>query len=331
MCLPVVLGAAVGFVYYIYIYLDQKLLRKPTIWLIWQRVLWQPSQRTLSPSRRFAFLCLELVDVRRLKLQQFIQLFTCESDAQQIGSDQDDLKCLREDRMKLEETARSTYEYGKQLCQVALVLRRSLRMDAQNQIGLNDKLEHTWGHLCRALSENEAKLNVTEAFNTTIVEVNRRIQELDCKLKESLNARRPSLGHSSTVERLFSVERRRLTGDIQELRHIADMLTAQINANHRLTIYIYIYISETFCIHESFPMALNNRRKRQSSVSQYTVRLYSKVLSLGCVMACNKGISTKVASVSKVKMHKESYIPITSKCFRELLEDCPTTATVRKR
>ncbi|EPB67627.1 hypothetical protein ANCCEY_13282 [Ancylostoma ceylanicum] len=91
-------------------------------------------------------------------------------DYNQIGSAEDDLRYLREDRLKLEDTARSTYEYGRQLCQVALVLRRSLRMDVKNQIGLNEKLEQTWGRLCRALSENEAKLNVTEAFNTTVVE-----------------------------------------------------------------------------------------------------------------------------------------------------------------
>ncbi|KAK6025424.1 hypothetical protein OSTOST_08675 [Ostertagia ostertagi] len=141
----------------------------------------------LSAARERRKRCLELVDVRRLKLQQFTQLFTCENDAQQwleelhetllkdynqMGGAEDDLRHLREDRMKLEETARSTYEYGRQLCQVALVLRRSLRMDVKNQIGLNEKLEQTWGRLCRALSENEAKLNVTEAFNTTIVEVN---------------------------------------------------------------------------------------------------------------------------------------------------------------
>ncbi|RCN30494.1 hypothetical protein ANCCAN_23730 [Ancylostoma caninum] len=144
----------------------------------------------LAAARERRKRCLELVDVRRLKLQQFTQLFTCENDAQQaikwleelhetllkdynqIGSAEDDLRYLREDRLKLEDTARSTYEYGRQLCQVALVLRRSLRMDVKNQIGLNEKLEQTWGRLCRALSENEAKLNVTEAFNTTIVEKN---------------------------------------------------------------------------------------------------------------------------------------------------------------
>ncbi|KAL6731456.1 hypothetical protein Aduo_002323 [Ancylostoma duodenale] len=199
----------------------------------------------LAAARERRKRCLELVDVRRLKLQQFTQLFTCENDAQQaikwleelhetllkdynqIGSAEDDLRYLREDRLKLEDTARSTYEYGRQLCQVALVLRRSLRMDVKNQIGLNEKLEQTWGRLCRALSENEAKLNVTEAFNTTIVEVNHRIDELGRRVSEVRDSQR-------NPERICSIERRRLANDIQELRHIADMLVAQVNANHNV-------------------------------------------------------------------------------------------------
>ncbi|KJH53215.1 hypothetical protein DICVIV_00526 [Dictyocaulus viviparus] len=122
----------------------------------------------------------------------------------------------------------STYEYGRQLCQVALVLRRSLRIDVKNQIGLNEKLEQTWGRLCRALSENEAKLNVTEAFNSTIVEVKRRIDELGHRVNELRDSR-------LNPEKICSMERRRLGNDIQELRHIADMLIAQINANHNAT------------------------------------------------------------------------------------------------
>ncbi|VDL83298.1 unnamed protein product [Nippostrongylus brasiliensis] len=199
----------------------------------------------LSAARERRKRCLELVDVRRLKLQQFTQLFTCENDAQQaikwleelhetllkdynqLGGADEELRHLRDDRMKLEETARSTYEYGRQLCQVALVLRRSLRMDVKNQIGLNEKLEQTWGRLCRALSENEAKLNVTEAFNTTVVEVNHRIEELGHKIQE---VRESQL----SPEAVCAHERRHLNNDIQELRHIADMLIAQVNANHNV-------------------------------------------------------------------------------------------------
>uniref|UniRef100_A0A0K0CT54 Tektin n=1 Tax=Angiostrongylus cantonensis TaxID=6313 RepID=A0A0K0CT54_ANGCA len=96
------------------------------------------------------------------------------------------------------------------------------------KIGLNEKLEQTWGRLCRALSENEAKLNVTEAFNTTIVEVNHRIDELGHKVKELRDSR-------LIPEKICAMERRRLANDIQELRHIADMLIAQVNANHNAT------------------------------------------------------------------------------------------------
>ncbi|CAI4228186.1 unnamed protein product [Auanema sp. JU1783] len=196
----------------------------------------------LASARERRRRCLDLVDVRRLKLQQFVQLYTCENDANQaikwleelhdtllkdynqVGCDENDLQCLREDRMKLEETARSTYEYGKQLCQVGMVLRRSLRLDALPQTNITEKLEQTWGRLCRALSDNEAKLNVTDAFNSTIVEIRRRIEEIEKKAKDILPGR--------DIESILAVERRRLSEDIRELSHIKDMLSTQINANH---------------------------------------------------------------------------------------------------
>lgn len=125
--------------------------------------------------KTFDFRCIELVNVRRLKLHQFVQLFTCENDAMQVElrvcsldeiwnilqaikwidelyetvikdyneivCDEDELRILREDKKKLEETSlvrifsvwrrsiffQSTYEYGKQLCETSRVLRRALR------------------------------------------------------------------------------------------------------------------------------------------------------------------------------------------------------------
>lgn len=52
-----------------------------------------------------------------------------------------------------------------------MVLRRSLGMELQPQMRLNQRLESVWGKLCRALSENEAKLNITDAFHTTVEKV----------------------------------------------------------------------------------------------------------------------------------------------------------------
>jgi hypothetical protein len=65
----------------------------------------------------------------------------------------------------------STYEYGKQLCQVSLVLRRSLRMEVGPQLALSQRLETTWGRLCRSLTQYEAKTNITDAFHSTVKEV----------------------------------------------------------------------------------------------------------------------------------------------------------------
>lgn len=192
--------------------------------------------------------CQSLADVRRLKVQQLLQLYTCEKDGQQavlwieelyetlmnnyedIGCSADQVRALRGDRMKLEATARSTYEYGKQLCQVAMVLRRSLGMEVQPQLRLNQRLESVWGKLCRALSENEAKLNITDAFHSTVEKVNDRLDEMNSQLCEfrmlrHMKHKQPDLvpSHQS-----LSSARRGIANDIRELKHIADMLVDQI-------------------------------------------------------------------------------------------------------
>ncbi|CAJ0944646.1 unnamed protein product, partial [Mesorhabditis belari] len=191
--------------------------------------------------------CLDLVDVRRLKLEQIIRLSTCERDANQaiswieelqetlrrdynqVGCDETELRVLKKDREQLEDTARSTYHYGKELCQVALVLRRSLRMDSSPQKQLADKLEHIWGRLTRALTEHDARTHVCAAFNSACVQILKRIDELDRQAKEYLLTKGRRQGPPTL---LFSVERRKLGSDVAELRHIGEMLVAQTNANH---------------------------------------------------------------------------------------------------
>uniref|UniRef100_A0A9J2P9D0 CRAL-TRIO domain-containing protein n=1 Tax=Ascaris lumbricoides TaxID=6252 RepID=A0A9J2P9D0_ASCLU len=189
--------------------------------------------------------CQDLVDMRRLKLQQLLQLYTCEKDGEQAVKWIDELretlvndygnfecggeavKALRADRLKVEETARSTYEYGKQLCQVALVLRRSLRMDVQPQLLLNQRLESAWGTLCRALSDNEAKLNIADAFYATVKEVSSRLDELCLKVNEHLMDSRHSHNYNRHSLNSLNTERKSLANDTRELKHIADMLVGQ--------------------------------------------------------------------------------------------------------
>ncbi|KHN84874.1 SEC14 domain and spectrin repeat-containing protein 1 [Toxocara canis] len=188
--------------------------------------------------------CQDLVDLRRLKVQQLLQLYTCEKDGEQavkwidelhetLVNEYDDVdesaeaaRTLREDRLKLEETARSTYEYGKQLCQVALVLRRSLRMDVQPQLSLNQRLEAAWGAICRALSDNEAKLNISDAFHATVKEVSSRLDELCLKVNEHLMEGRVNQNYKKHSLNSLNTERKSLASDTRELKHIADMLVA---------------------------------------------------------------------------------------------------------
>ncbi|VDK43910.1 unnamed protein product [Anisakis simplex] len=200
--------------------------------------------------------CHHLVDMRRLKIQQLLQLYTCEKDGEQaikwidelhntlvndydvVERNNEALKKLREDRTKLEETARSTYEYGKQLCQVALVLRRSLRMDVQPQLVLNQRLESVWGAFCRALSDNEAKLNISDAFHATIKEVSNRLDELCFNVNEHLIE--TCLSQNKHSFNLLNSERKSLANDTRELKHIAEMLVA--NTDEKGNRYVYLRI-----------------------------------------------------------------------------------------
>lgn len=65
------------------------------------------------------------------------------------------------------------------------------------------------------------RLGIFEFF-----QVNHRIEELGLRVQEVRESQ-------MSPERVCAHERRRLTNDIQELRHIANMLIAQVNANHK--------------------------------------------------------------------------------------------------
>uniref|UniRef100_A0A0R3RUR7 CRAL-TRIO domain-containing protein n=1 Tax=Elaeophora elaphi TaxID=1147741 RepID=A0A0R3RUR7_9BILA len=194
----------------------------------------------LEESRGRRRRCQNLAEVRRLKIHQLLQLYTCEEDGQQVvlwikelyetlvrgynemPYDFEQLYLAQENRLKLEETARSTYEYGKQLCQVILVLRRSLRMEVQPGLKLNQRLESIWGKFCHALSEREAKLGIFSAFHSTIQKVNERLDELSLRL-DGETLERCSKETSLTNEKLS------VANDIHELKQVADILIQELN------------------------------------------------------------------------------------------------------
>uniref|UniRef100_A0A1I8ETR6 SESTD1-like spectrin repeats region domain-containing protein n=2 Tax=Wuchereria bancrofti TaxID=6293 RepID=A0A1I8ETR6_WUCBA len=181
--------------------------------------------------------CQNLADVRRLKINQLLQLYTCEEDGRQVVlwieelyqtlvnsyNDFEQLHLMPENRLKLEETARSTYGYGKQLCQVILVLRRSLRMEVRPGLKLNQRLESTWAKFCCAFNEKRMKLDIISAFHSTVRKVNERLDELSLRLDGEVSER-----HSQ--EASLTNEKRSIANDIQQLKQVADILIQEQNS-----------------------------------------------------------------------------------------------------
>ncbi|GMT00333.1 hypothetical protein PENTCL1PPCAC_22507, partial [Pristionchus entomophagus] len=188
--------------------------------------------------------CVDLVDVRLLRLQHFIQLFTCEKDAEQsiewlsemkntlenqylqIEYSQDEVDHLREDYTKLEAAARSTYDYGKDLCQVALVLRRSLRMEQKQGVSTEDKLEQICTQLCRSLSEKEAKLAMTEAYLGMMLTVDEQL--------DSVEQRAKTMGDRPAKHVYLASDRRRIANQLSDLKHLGEAISGYINSQTSL-------------------------------------------------------------------------------------------------
>ncbi|CAL1540820.1 unnamed protein product, partial [Lymnaea stagnalis] len=126
--------------------------------------------------------CDELADVRKLKLQQLLQLRTCERDTDQaidwinelcdvmvsthtdLGRSPEEADSLHEEHKQFEATALGTYEYGKQLLQAALVLRRSLRQDIEPNHDRARRLEEAWKRFSQGTSERANRLTVSAMF-----------------------------------------------------------------------------------------------------------------------------------------------------------------------
>nr|KAI8744805.1 SEC14 domain and spectrin repeat-containing protein 1-B-like [Biomphalaria glabrata] len=126
--------------------------------------------------------CDELADVRKLKLQQFLQLRTCERDTDQaidwinelcdvmvteqtdLGRNSEEAEALHEQHKKFAATAEGTYDYGKGLLQAALVLRRSLRQDIEPNNEQARRLEEAWKRFSQGTSEQANRLTVCAMF-----------------------------------------------------------------------------------------------------------------------------------------------------------------------
>ncbi|CAJ0942320.1 unnamed protein product [Ranitomeya imitator] len=128
--------------------------------------------------------CEDMVDVRRLKMLQMVQLFKCEEDAAQavdwlnelldallkthvrLGDESQETKILIEKHRKFVDVAQSTYDYGRQLLQATVVLCQSLRCTSRSSGDTLPKLNRVWKQFMITSEERVHRLEMALAFHS---------------------------------------------------------------------------------------------------------------------------------------------------------------------
>ncbi|XP_067994561.1 SEC14 domain and spectrin repeat-containing protein 1 isoform X3 [Melanerpes formicivorus] len=129
--------------------------------------------------------CEDMVDVRRLKMLQMVQLFKCEEDAAQavewlselldallkthirLGDDTQETKVLLEKHRKFVDVAQSTYDYGRQLLQATVVLCQSLRCTSRSSGDTLPRLNRVWKQFTITSEERVHRLETAVAFHSS--------------------------------------------------------------------------------------------------------------------------------------------------------------------
>lgn len=129
--------------------------------------------------------CEDMVDVRRLKMLQMVQLFKCEEDAAQavewlselldallkthirLGDDAQETKVLLEKHRKFVDVAQSTYDYGRQLLQATVVLCQSLRCTSRSSGDTLPRLNRVWKQFTLTSEERVQRLETAVAFHSS--------------------------------------------------------------------------------------------------------------------------------------------------------------------
>ncbi|ESO86305.1 hypothetical protein LOTGIDRAFT_167354 [Lottia gigantea] len=104
-----------------------------------------------------------------------------------LGKNQPESESLQDQHRKFESTAAGTYEYGKQLLQGALVLRRSLRYELEPNNERVYRLEEAWKKFTQGTSERTNRLTVASMFMTASDKVNDRIEQILVVISQALD------------------------------------------------------------------------------------------------------------------------------------------------
>uniref|UniRef100_A0A8C4EXC4 SEC14 and spectrin domains 1 n=1 Tax=Dicentrarchus labrax TaxID=13489 RepID=A0A8C4EXC4_DICLA len=145
--------------------------------------------------------CEDMVDVRRLKMLQMVQLFKCEEDALQavewlgelldallkthvrLGEDTQETRTMLDKHRKFVDVAQSTYDYGRQLLQATVVLCQSLRCTTRSSGDTLPRLNRVWKQFTVSTEERQQRLELTLTFHTAA----EKVSQLECVDAESLD------------------------------------------------------------------------------------------------------------------------------------------------
>ncbi|KAM6934366.1 SEC14 domain and spectrin repeat-containing protein 1 [Xenentodon cancila] len=133
--------------------------------------------------------CEDMVDVRRLKMLQMVQLFKCEEDASQavewlselldallkthvrLGDDSQETRTMLDKHKKFVDVAQSTYDYGRQLLQATVVLCQSLRCTTRSSGDTLPRLNRVWKQFSVSADERQQRLELALSFHVTAEKV----------------------------------------------------------------------------------------------------------------------------------------------------------------
>uniref|UniRef100_H3CJ16 SEC14 and spectrin domains 1 n=1 Tax=Tetraodon nigroviridis TaxID=99883 RepID=H3CJ16_TETNG len=145
--------------------------------------------------------CEDMVDVRRLKMLQMVQLFKCEEDSLQavqwlgelldallkthirLGDDAQETRNMLDKHRKFVEVAQSTYDYGRQLLQATVVLCQSLRCTTRSSGDTLPRLNRVWKQFTVSSEERQQRLELALEFHTAA----EHVFEQECADVEALD------------------------------------------------------------------------------------------------------------------------------------------------
>ncbi|XP_040057520.2 SEC14 domain and spectrin repeat-containing protein 1 [Gasterosteus aculeatus] len=145
--------------------------------------------------------CEDMVDVRRLKMLQMVQLFKCEEDALQavewlgelldallkthvrLGDDSQETRTMTDKHRKFVDVAQSTYDYGRQLLQATVVLCQSLRCTTRSSGDTLPRLNRVWKQFSVSSEERQQRLELALSFHAAA----ERVLQQECVDPESLD------------------------------------------------------------------------------------------------------------------------------------------------